>query len=98
MKCRFCEGNMTIRQLSSGSDYCWCDNCKCSYMFHGNTLTQLALNSYVHNKYYTVSVNYINGTSQLSHFGGGIIFSTDKCVEITPQNVHNKIRTWLVLS
>lgn len=98
-ECFYCKKDLKCTQwVNSIITYSWCSDCNSEQLASNGKITRLSLKTALNDTYYVITLDFIDNTSILTKLGTTTpIYSHDGCVPITPQNIRNKIKTWLIM-
>jgi len=94
-RCLYCNDNIKAHFLSETRCYFYCKICKCQFINQHDILVEIDIKTKINSKFYTVKLDLAKNRTNL--VSGHIIYSCDECVLVTPQNINNKIRMWLLM-
>jgi hypothetical protein len=92
--CLYCQDNIKPHYLSETRDYFFCKSCKCHFIRQDNILVKIEIDTIINDKNYTVQLDLIKNKTLL--ICGYVILSFEQCLFISPTNINNKVKTWLM--
>jgi len=93
--CLYCKSSIKAHLLSPIKSYYYCKSCSCQYIGWNDILVKIEIDTQINEKNYTVELDLMKNKTNLIQ--GGIIYSYDQCLAISPTNVRNKVLTWLMM-
>jgi hypothetical protein len=96
MNCFYCKKELRGHAYKADSYYLMCHDCKCKHITRNGILISLSL----YDNSYSITLNFVENTSTLSESiisGGSQVYTSKGVAPITPQNIRNKIKTWLIM-
>jgi len=93
IECFYCKKELKGHRYLESSYYLMCSGCRCKHIVRNGTLISLSL----YDNSYSITLNFVENISTLNAPGGTQVYTCQGCAPITPQNIRNKIKTWLIM-
>lgn len=95
--CIYCKCYLKQFPLNGNGEYYYyyCNTCYCGYIENNSIIAKIDIGTIINGIHYTVRLDLIENKTYVSSYK--LLFTCDKCMEISPKNIHDTIQALLIM-